>query len=79
MDVLETPPSSTFPSGLSSMLFLPVLDAGDPFARTFRFHSPKADFQMRFAFTPLITIPIVAAHSKVSELFEISRVRRSAV
>jgi hypothetical protein len=61
------------------MLFLPVLDAGVPFARTFRFHSPKADFQMRFAFALLITIPIVAAHSKVSDVSEISRMRRSAV
>jgi hypothetical protein len=58
------------------MPFLPVPDAGVPFARAFRFHSPKADFQMNFAFAPLITIPIVAAHSKVSELLEISRARQ---
>ena len=69
------PSPKDLPLGLSSMPCSPVPDAVLPLHWTFRFHSPKADFQMRLAFALLITIPIVSTHSKVSDVFEISRVR----
>jgi hypothetical protein len=55
---------SDFPLGLSSIPNSPVPDARPPSPRTFRFHSPKADFQMRFAFAPLIAIPTVSRTSQ---------------
>ena len=62
----DEPSPKTDPLGLSSMPYSPVLDATRPFALDLSVSLPESR-----------TIPIVAAHSKVSELFEISRVRRS--
>ena len=83
--LLDDGPSGTtshrliFPLGLSSMPALPVLRAKPPLLRTLRFHSPKVDFQINSTcrFADHRADPC-HAHSKVSDVFEISRVRTRA-
>src|SRR5690606_16680147 len=56
------------------MLFSPVLRAELPLLWAPRFHSPRT-----FGSIARSLPPTVAAHLKVSDVFEISRVRRSSV